>query len=647
MTPKPITTALTLALATSLASAASAYPLKFPARGNSVDSGVYLATGGHGGYGTTWALDVGAVKYDNGWSGYVNGDNSANENAYVFGVPLYAPIDGEVITCWRTAPDKPDPNTDYDIDGDGVPGEPGDDKSPIAAGNHLQIRTTDGDYIFYVAHLQFDSIPPELCPLPASRDSDGDGWPDQTGKDNCDGLTGKWDGYPEDTLLPTPVPVKSGDFLGRIGHSGASTGPHLHMHVKPIAMDGSVICETDSIEIEFVETWAQECDSANVTSAGWDRLNVENPLNAGSNPRHCFLPDGIGPQRDHFDLSTPATDLSFETHSSGDVLVYRSSGNLRLRAFAVDDEGELTIQDVQNEGSVLDAAVARPRSGRDVVVSIRGSNGKLKHIPYSIDDSTGAIDREYGKELSEGTIGQVESTRSPTHYGFVVAIEDGAGNLKVIDYDVSSSLTISRNSGSGSGGAVSDIAITGLSTDYDGVFTAELSPTGNLTVRTFDAPASGGVSAADTYGTFLFGQSVDVYTIPTLFGTNEVVLTALITNTGDLRLDTWIVAANGDITWIESASAGAVSTHAGAVGLTAHDFVSVVRDGGGDFRMIGWTIGTDGSIRRTATREGGAITDAVVNVRRDNASDHIVAARVDSSGDVHLFTYGENFAPYY
>ncbi|MCA9712782.1 MAG: hypothetical protein KDK70_43535, partial [Myxococcales bacterium] len=235
--------------------------------------------------------------------------------------------------------------------------------------------------------------------------------------------------------------------------------------------------------------------------------------------------------------------------------------------------------------------------------------------PYAVDDATGTIARQYGNELSEGTVYQVESTHSPAHDGFVIAIEDGAGNLKVIDYHVDAALDIDRDySSSGAGGAIDDVAITTVTDGFSGVVTAELAAgTGQLVLRSFEVPAAGGVTLTDTFGTFVFGDAVSVDTVPWFFGLEEYIVTAVIQASDQtLRLDTWELDASGQISWIDTISAGAASTHdAAPVGATG-DLVSVVRDAGGDLRMIGWGVDAFGDITRTATRVLGPVTDAAV-----------------------------------
>jgi hypothetical protein len=656
-------------LALGWSATARAYPVAFPARGDSLPADVYFEARGHvGDYGTsTWSIDIRAMAQEGTqWSGYVGGDNTANANAYIFGAPLFAPEDGEIISCWRSAPNKLNPSTQYDIDGDGIFGEENADEAPVGAGNHIQLRNADGDHIIFLAHLSTNSIPAGLCPLPANRDADLDGWPDSRTKNSCSGTSG-YSGFMAGTMLPTPVPVKAGDFLGRVGHSGASSGPHLHMHVTPFELDPlGRPCQGPIEEIEFVEAWAQNCETnAAVTAAGWDPLTAENPLETAiwtstPNPdpnepqftwvggdRYCFLPDAIGAEQDHNWYGTGTTNIHPTTHTSGDLLVYQSGGALQLRSYKLGSTGIISDQSTVTEGAVFDVAVARPGSARDVVVSVKDGNGNLKHIPYTVSSNLGAIVRQNGKELSESAVGQVETTKSPAHDGYVAALEDGAGNLKVIDYHVDAAMNITRDfSSSGSGGAIDDVAITTLTTAFDGVVTAEITSGGFMVLRSFDVPAAGGVTWADTYTSSLAVDAVKVDTVPVMFGLGEFIVTSVrLSGTETLRLDTWAVDASGQISWVDGTTAGVASALDAAPTQFGGDLVVTLRDDDDNFRMVGWGIDMFGAITRHATHVEGAVTGTSIIASFSGGQNHLVAARTDSVGRLNLFVYGAAFMP--
>lgn len=158
--------------------------------------------------------DIGALRRisDTAWSGLQSGtsDRRVLKNWVVYGKPFYAMASGVVVGCWRNAPEN-------------IPGSLNPLYKPdlkfAGGGNHLWILQDDGAYALY-AHAQPGSIPATLCPH---------GAPLFTGNS---GKGGSPDIEPE-ARVTNGVRINAGQFLGRIGNSGASaSGPHLHVHME-------------------------------------------------------------------------------------------------------------------------------------------------------------------------------------------------------------------------------------------------------------------------------------------------------------------------------------------------------------------------------------------------------------------------------
>lgn len=137
-----------------------------------------------------YALDIVAERWTgSGWSSvFEDGDPKVNEDRVVYGVDVLAMADGEILRCFRTLPNNPEV---------GVKDE--DVIAISGGGNGMWIRHETGELALY-AHFEPLSVPESLCP------ADG-------------------------TLNP-PIAVTRGTVLGRVGNSGSSTGPHLHVHVQ-------------------------------------------------------------------------------------------------------------------------------------------------------------------------------------------------------------------------------------------------------------------------------------------------------------------------------------------------------------------------------------------------------------------------------
>lgn len=146
----------------------------------------------HGGGSQAFAYDLGVHGYSNGWSGTKAGkDRSENANFRVWGKPIYAMADGEVVGFLNDCPNnwKPDPD---DAGMQKQKDELWGTYTNGGSGNHLYIQ--HGDVVALYAHMQKGSI------------------------------TSKF--------LTKGAKVKKGEKLGLAGNSGNSTAPHLHVHLR-------------------------------------------------------------------------------------------------------------------------------------------------------------------------------------------------------------------------------------------------------------------------------------------------------------------------------------------------------------------------------------------------------------------------------
>jgi murein DD-endopeptidase MepM/ murein hydrolase activator NlpD len=174
----------------------------FPARASDLEFGQYwwfptrhvVDAGGGGGSlnpstGTQrHALDLEVVKWNgSGWSyKKPNTSGDANSDHWAYGIPLYAMADGVITSCYRGESDH-------------QPGGFDDITYENTFGNTLFIQ--HGNEIAKLAHMKNGTIPFALCPA---------------------------DGQNNDLNIP----VVAGQFLGRVGNTGRSTRPHLHLQVE-------------------------------------------------------------------------------------------------------------------------------------------------------------------------------------------------------------------------------------------------------------------------------------------------------------------------------------------------------------------------------------------------------------------------------
>lgn len=155
------------------------------------NSGYHRYEGGMGDF--AWDF----TRVDSGGSRYQN-DGRAVEDYWVWDEPVYAPVSGYVVEVVRDAADN-------------EPGDYPDDAVNNMVGIHL-----GGAYYLYLLHFRQGSIPADIVP---------DTW------------------------------VDTGDLLGRVGNSGVTLEPHLHITLlwhdaaAEVARSWSVPTDFTSLEL--------------------------------------------------------------------------------------------------------------------------------------------------------------------------------------------------------------------------------------------------------------------------------------------------------------------------------------------------------------------------------------------------------------
>ncbi|MGH6895493.1 MAG: hypothetical protein ACREJ5_02955 [Geminicoccaceae bacterium] len=176
-----------------------------PFLADDLKAGERLFTRDHapGSQGLGYDISARRIQNDGSWTSVKKGASGAkNENFLIYGKPFYAMADGEVEACWRNAPDNP------------VPGDHHPDKKAglIAGGGNMLLVRESGGVITLYAHARPGSIPASLCPHDARLFSE----PGKTSE--------------MDIPVGSRPKIKAGQLLGRVGNSGRSSGPHLHVH---------------------------------------------------------------------------------------------------------------------------------------------------------------------------------------------------------------------------------------------------------------------------------------------------------------------------------------------------------------------------------------------------------------------------------
>ena len=117
------------------------------------------------------------------------GNADWNDDYLIWGKGLYVPVAGEIIACANGHPDDPTPGEDVAGVGD--------------YGNFVWIDMGAARVLY--AHIQQGTMPPAICPVDGSQVSQNPN---------------------------PPTPVRAGQFVGRVGNTGNSSNPHLHIDVQ-------------------------------------------------------------------------------------------------------------------------------------------------------------------------------------------------------------------------------------------------------------------------------------------------------------------------------------------------------------------------------------------------------------------------------
>lgn len=594
--------------------------ISFPSRSSDLANDSYWTVGEFGEGCCT--LDLNVRRWD-GDSWEKRTGSSTNAQDYDWNVPPYAPANGVIASCWRNFPDDPSPGVNPP------------NNNIFTGGNHVVIITDQGNAIS-MAHLKEGTIRADLCPSNAGSTQ----FPSTMTKQ------GDWRvaAYIKQADRPR---VTEGDFIGRAGNSGNSSGPHLHMSISNITGtdgNGREQLAASSSAIKLRNVWGHRFEeNQKDTSDGWYRF-LGGEFSEAS-PHSGFKMLHPSPYLRRASASAGVVkgiDTVFVSELKAVTAVVDAANNLKLISWDLVGVDTINRKGDIGAGAVKDVAIAL--ASDHVLVAVRQMDDVLKMIAYRVTPS-GGFTRV--ADASAGKISALAMTEGGTRRA-VTAVRDEAGNLKIIVWDIqlanNGTASIVRL-GQASAGAISALAISRAG-NFNGVFTAVRDSANNLKVIPWKLSADGNTVTRGADGSAgAIGTQIAIAPL------RQGVAAAMRDAQGNLRIITWSTNSAGDIgVRHDTGVAGGIS-EVNILGTPHADsnLTTVVRDTDGNLLLIGWAINDNGTnIRRLgSTKAGAATTIAAGGVSRSYSGhldprDMILTALKDSEGNLKLITWDTN-----
>ncbi|NER79518.1 MAG: beta-lactamase family protein [Leptolyngbya sp. SIO1D8] len=310
-----------------------------------------------------------------------------------------------------------------------------------------------------------------------------------------------------------------------------------------------------------------------------------------------------------------------EVSLDGSIAAFANAeGNLQIIPYLVNERGTLTRGEVVTAGAASQVNLIHPDySSADAVTVFRDADGNLKTIAWDIS-SAGKVTRR--GDAVAGPVKDIAVTPFPDGKGVITLTRGLQNDLKLIAWEVTSSLNIIRR-GDIDAGAVRDIAITTTRADFNGVVSATTNSdrTLKLIAWSFNSTAKTFSRRGDAEAGVIKGE---LNIVRVQLAGKDIVVTAFSNEDANLKLITWQVEANGQITRKDSTTAGFASI----IDLTVASggrIIASVKDADGSLRLIAYSVDANGQIERVGSDIAGQVS-------------RIVASRIYRSGREFLLT---------
>ena len=569
----------------------------------------------------------------------------SNSQDYTWDVPLYAPISGKIASCWRNFPDNPNPPQKMSSVDNSVNNQVGNDIKIFGGGNHVVIVTPQGNLVS-MSHFKSGSIRPDLCPPNKGFTV----YPPSVTKQ------GNWrvDSYIPPGSRPS---IKEGEYIGRAGNSGNSSGPHLHIQYNVV--NGTDANGREAIApgsaMKFRHVWAHPYNRTTALSPGkWYRMrgnnfvgNADCPTYQANAPQCFFTIVHPAPYLRRASASAGGvrdTETLFLSSNRAVTAVRDSDGNLKLVAWDLNGVTSISRKGATGAGAIKEVKLSEPKDNY-ILAAVRTGDGVLKMIAYGVTPSGNFL------RVADKTLGKIALLDVATIGGgdkkTVTAMRDQAGNLKIIVWDINvaanGNVSVVRL-GDASAGLISALAVS-RARNFNGVFTAVRDSQGNLKVIPWKISSNGQTITRGSSGTAgAVGGAIDVAPLA------QGVAVAAPDAQNKLRLITWSTNAAGNVgTRRDTATAGgATEIQLLNAPLGQSNLTVVARGADGVLRILGWTVNDTGTnLRRVGSVKAGTASNISADmVARSypglDPRDMLLTAVKDKTGKLKLMAWDTN-----
>lgn len=234
----------------------------------------------------------------------------------------------------------------------------------------------------------------------------------------------------------------------------------------------------------------------------------------------------------------PVSRISLVSAHEGVVVVaVRSAeGSLKLIAWRVAPNGDFSRGGQATGEAVTELAMTSAPAVRGVVTSARASTGRLRLDTWRVSTDGRTISHR-----GEGHAGAVDAvdvtTRGDEGQFAVTAVRDQAGDLRVIAWEVTDDGTRIERRGTGTAGTVAEARIAPVV--RGGLSTVVACRDGAGRLRLLDWQLSQDGRTVSRWGGALAGPASRVAVTSTTDSGRDYLLTACADSTGDLKLITW------------------------------------------------------------------------------------------------------------